>query len=56
MEDRLLVNITLIDYNDEIPQFDETEYTVEINETAKRDELITQIMATDRDAEDAILT
>ncbi|KAJ8974156.1 hypothetical protein NQ317_003206 [Molorchus minor] len=54
-EDRLLVDITLIDYNDELPIFNDTEYVVYINETAKNGDLITQITATDRDAEDAIL-
>lgn len=54
-EDRLLVNIELIDYNDEIPVFQETEYVVYINETEKKDEIIIKIQATDRDAEDAEL-
>ncbi|KAJ8921830.1 hypothetical protein NQ315_008462 [Exocentrus adspersus] len=50
--DRMLVEITLIDYNDEWPIFPEIEYSIEINETAKNGEVIMQIMATDRDAED----
>ncbi|XP_018562325.1 cadherin-related tumor suppressor [Anoplophora glabripennis] len=54
-EDRILVKITLIDYNDETPEFEETEYSVSINETAKKGEFIIQILATDLDAEDKIL-
>lgn len=50
------MNITLEDYNDEIPQFEKSEYSVDIKETAKKGEVIIQIMATDRDAEDAVLT
>ncbi|XP_018580313.1 cadherin-23 isoform X1 [Anoplophora glabripennis] len=54
-EDHILVKITLIDYNDEIPEFARTEYYVSINETAKKGEFIIQILATDLDAEDKIL-
>ncbi|KAJ8969552.1 hypothetical protein NQ314_001704 [Rhamnusium bicolor] len=54
-QDRMLVNITLIDYNDEVPKFNETEYEKSINETAKKGDTIIQIMATDRDAEDKVL-
>ncbi|XP_023311537.1 protocadherin gamma-A5-like [Anoplophora glabripennis] len=50
-----LVEINLIDYNDELPEFKETEYYVSINETAKKGEFIVQILATDLDAEDKIL-
>lgn len=53
--DLLLVNISLINYNDELPIFNPTEYTEEIKETAKDGTKITKIMATDRDAEDIIL-
>lgn len=54
-QDRLLINISLIDYNDEWPIFNPTEYEVKINETANSGTFVAQIMATDRDAEDKIL-
>lgn len=53
--DRLLINISLIDYNDEFPIFPQTEYSVSINETAKDGSFVIKVMATDRDAEDKIL-
>lgn len=55
LEDRLLVEISLIDYNDETPKFDKTSYEISVNETIKKGEQIIQVKATDRDAEDKIL-
>ncbi|XP_060523667.1 protocadherin Fat 4-like [Cylas formicarius] len=54
-QDRILINISLIDYNDEYPKFADEEYTVDINETLEYGEFIIQVMATDRDAEDKVL-
>nr|QZZ63295.1 cadherin [Leptinotarsa decemlineata] len=53
--DKMSVHIELIDYNDEIPQFPEDEYTITIKETAPKGQKIIQVCATDRDAEDKIL-
>lgn len=54
-EDQVLINIALIDYNDEWPIFKHSEYSVNINETAKKGVSIITITATDRDAEDKVL-
>ncbi|CAG9862717.1 unnamed protein product [Phyllotreta striolata] len=53
--DKLFVNVSLIDYNDEIPKFDEANYAATINETAKTGDFVLIAHATDRDAEDKIL-
>lgn len=52
MMDKALVQIYLIDYNDEVPKFNQSQFSISILETAKKGTIITQITATDRDAED----
>ncbi|KAG5882080.1 hypothetical protein JTB14_034864 [Gonioctena quinquepunctata] len=51
----MMVDIKLMDYNDEVPVFNQSDYDVTIEETADKDEFIIQVLATDRDAEDEIL-
>ncbi|CAH1176404.1 unnamed protein product [Phaedon cochleariae] len=53
--DRLLVDIQLQDYNDEIPKFELMEYNATISEATKKDVVITTVLATDADYEDKIL-
>lgn len=54
-EDYLLVNINLLDYNDELPIFENSSYAVSCKENIKKGEEIITVKATDRDAEDIVL-
>lgn len=54
-EDYLLVNISLVDYNDELPIFKNSSYAVSVKENIKKGEEIITVKATDRDAEDKVL-
>ncbi|XP_072385044.1 cadherin-AgCad1-like [Diabrotica undecimpunctata] len=54
--DKMLISVSLIDYNDESPIFDNTvSYSASINETVKKGTEILIAHATDRDAEDKVL-
>ncbi|KAI2473957.1 cadherin-23 [Diabrotica virgifera virgifera] len=50
--DRMLISVSLEDYNDELPIFEKESYTTEINETVANGTQILYTHATDRDAED----
>ncbi|XP_076275390.1 cadherin-AgCad1-like [Rhynchophorus ferrugineus] len=54
--DEILIQVSLIDYNDEIPKFENSSYECWVNETIEKGKTIIQVKATDRDAEDAILS
>ncbi|RZC41945.1 protocadherin Fat 4 [Asbolus verrucosus] len=51
--DSLPITISLIDINDEAPQFSSDAFTAEVPENIKNGEIITSIKATDKDAVDA---
>lgn len=47
--------VELLNWNDELPQFEEDEYLFEVNETITMDSFIGQVTATDRDIDDRIM-
>lgn len=49
------LNITLINWNDEFPIFNMSEYYIEIEETFPANEILTTITATDRDIDDRVM-
>lgn len=48
-------HVELLNWNDELPMFEEEEYLFEVNETITMDSLIGQVIATDRDIDDRIM-
>lgn len=48
-------HVELLNWNDELPMFEEEEYLFEVNETITMDSLIGQVTATDRDINDKIM-
>ncbi|XP_057662617.1 protocadherin Fat 4-like [Diorhabda carinulata] len=55
MNDKILISVNLIDYNDEYPIFEESSYFNSINETVPQGYHVITTSASDRDAEDTTL-
>ncbi|CAH1967296.1 unnamed protein product [Acanthoscelides obtectus] len=51
-QDSLKITVNLRDLNDERPTFAKSEYITELKETAKKEDFVIQVMATDADEED----
>lgn len=52
--DELTINVELINWNDESPIFSEDTYVAKILETIEIDELVKEVVATDRDIGDSV--
>ncbi|XP_055551431.1 cadherin-23-like [Wyeomyia smithii] len=52
--DQQELNITLLNWNDEVPVFDQDTYDVEINETIETGYPLLQVHVTDRDVDDVV--
>lgn len=52
---KLELTIELINWNDEFPIFNQSEFSISILETFPANEILTQITATDRDINDRVM-
>lgn len=53
--DTMTITINLINWNDELPIFDEDDYKIAVNETIGINELVIIVHATDRDVGDSVV-
>lgn len=53
--DKKSFEVELLDWNDELPIFDNPEVYVKVEETVPEDTLIGTVRATDRDVDDTIM-